>query len=100
MCENCLASLVDKNLNVQGSHIYNISYEKLVQSIDLYKKFVDIASSCHVQEFHSESTVDCLLSETVDRICAIEEIYEELVRKFLLVMLNQYRKDFLQTLSV
>lgn len=100
LCENCLASLVDKNLNVQGSHIYNISSEKLVQSIELYKKFVDIASSCHVQEFHSESTVDCLLSETVDRICAIEEIYEELVRKFLLVMLNQYRKDFLQTLSV
>lgn len=53
-----------------------------------------------MQEFQSESTVDCLLSETVDRICAIEEIYEELVRKFLLVMLNQYRKDFLQTLSV
>jgi hypothetical protein len=35
LCENCLASLVDKNLNVQGSHIYNISSEKLVQSIEL-----------------------------------------------------------------
>ena len=38
LCENCLASLVDKNLNVQGSHIYNISSEKFVQSIELYKK--------------------------------------------------------------
>ena len=34
------------------------------------------------------------------RVCAIEEIYEELTRTFILAMLNQHRKDFLQTLSV
>lgn len=40
------------------------------------------------------------MSNILERIDAIETVYNELVEKFLLVMLNQYRKDVLSSLAV
>lgn len=39
-----------------------------------------------------------LVAEMLDTVGAIEQLYKELTDKFLLVMFNQLRKDFLQSL--
>ena len=100
VCENCWKELVDKNLNVYGSDIYNHCAEKLISSQNIYSVFYRVASVSNIQEFQLESSVSDIMSDMLDRVCSTEEVFQEITKKFQLVMLNQFRKDFLQTLSV
>lgn len=44
--------------------------------------------------------IPMLVAEMLDTVGAIEQLYKELTDKFLLVMFNQFRKDFLLCLCV
>ncbi|XP_061190953.1 uncharacterized protein LOC133199088 [Saccostrea echinata] len=45
--------------------------------------------------FMSSQSVEVLLDEMTDRVNAIEALHKVLTEKFMMVMLNQYRKDIL-----
>lgn len=103
LCEACLKCLIDKNMHIHGSHIHDHCLDYIIRSKDIHETFVGIISHvCSDKDWISseDGVVSAVLYEVTLKASSINIIYNEVVRKFVMVMLNQYRKDLLQALSV
>ncbi|XP_062597103.1 uncharacterized protein LOC134258565 [Saccostrea cucullata] len=100
VCELCLSVFIEKNLNIHGNNIYEACKEKIHSDGKLYQLFLDAVNFSPPAEFLQSQSIIVLLDEMVDRVNALETLYKVLTEKFMMVMLNQYRKDILSCLSI
>ncbi|XP_021349151.1 uncharacterized protein LOC110447633 [Mizuhopecten yessoensis] len=110
LCEKCLSTLTDINVHTYGDQLYNHCLSVLTDTEDsrvLHEQFVKVlVQRTNVDDFSATVEDDIrhatgnVLHEIVLRVHAIDTLFMEILKKFLMVMLNQFRKDLLQALSV
>ena len=97
LCKKCLSLLVDRNLNIYAKEFFNRIMDCIVDDSLLYEEFVKCIETITQKMTHDESGV---MEDLIDSVCAAEQLYKEIVKKFLMVMMNQFMRDFLQSLAV
>ncbi|XP_061181181.1 uncharacterized protein LOC133189805 [Saccostrea echinata] len=100
VCDLFLSVFIEKNLNIHGNNIYEAYKEKIHSDGKLYQLFLDAVNFSPPAEFLQSQSVEVLLDEMTDRVNAIETLYKVLTEKFMMVILNQYRKDILSCLCI
>ncbi|KAK3102535.1 hypothetical protein FSP39_012046 [Pinctada imbricata] len=99
-CDKCLHLLVDENLNIHGQNLFEKCNASISKDMDLFNVFLTSIQTITQDDFMKDDSVVGLLGEMVMISSCSELLFQELSEKFLLVMVNQYRKDFLMNLSV
>lgn len=97
LCETCLKLLIDKNLNKQNEQIYGFCLETIMETKELYGQFVTVVRKHFTIKDMIESKTE---SNQTSQDSHTAQLYEDIIRKFLFVMLTQFRKDLLQSFSV
>ena len=96
LCDMCLRLLVDKNVNSYDASLYEFCINSIINTESLRDEFITIINNRY-------STVD-LAEGLVDPITippsVTTQLFESISRKFLLVMLNQFRRDLLQSFRI
>jgi hypothetical protein len=109
--------MVDKNLNENAEHIFDWCWKEINEFSSLKAEinefsslkavFVKICMKKEIQDTDNEtdveSEVNLLLSDMVsvmEILPLIEHMMEFIVKKFLLIMLAQFRKDILQAFKI
>lgn len=97
LTENILALLVCENLMKYGKNMYTRCLESIIHEQTLYEQFANVVVSSYskqpVEEFDESSDVSSLLEKLVLISAQVSKIYHELVQKYLMVLLSQFRKD-------
>jgi len=97
LTERILSILVYDNLMKYGKNIYNGCLESIIQDKSLYEQFTSVIvksySNEYVEEFGENSNVTSVIEKLVWFSSKMFQIYNELVKKYLMVFLAQFRKD-------
>lgn len=101
-CKMCLNLLVCNNVNIHCENLFQFCSSVIGKNCQLFEDFVKCVCTKSMPEDLNEEQVliPMLVAEMLDTVGAIEQLYKELTDKFLLVMFNQFRKDFLLCLCV
>ncbi|XP_062566614.1 uncharacterized protein LOC134228937 [Saccostrea cucullata] len=99
LCQKCLHLLIDKNINLHAEAFFQHCISSITNDVNMYKEFVDCVPKNPKEEF-MYNDVEPLMSDLLCKVCCIEEIYVEIVKKFLMVMFKQFMKDFLRCQAV
>ncbi|XP_069109558.1 uncharacterized protein [Argopecten irradians] len=100
VCQKCLDLLVTRNVTIHGDQLYQHCVTVMLESSEIFDLFTRCISHVPMLDLSSDSSVNSLLEDLTDITAVVGKVYSELIKKFLLVLLNQFRKDFLQALSV
>ena len=95
LCDKCLSLFVDENLNKQGSDIFQFILNELTKDENLYLQYETTVEMTEAPIQFQEETVDPTMRKQQMR-----NIYKKIVKLFLMVMLNQFRKDILHSFEV
>ncbi|KAL4217004.1 hypothetical protein ACF0H5_023460 [Mactra antiquata] len=97
LTEKCMFLLAHENLMQYGKNMYNTCLEQIENDQCLYEKFVNVIVSSHssqtIEEFDESNDVDGTLDKIVNMSTHSCKIFLELIRKYLMVLLSQLRKD-------
>lgn len=101
-CKMCLNLLVCNNVNFHCENLFQFCSSVIGKNCQLFEEFVQCGCTKSMPEDLNKEQVliPMLVAEMLDTVGAIEQLYKELTDKFLLVMFNQFRKDFLLCLCV
>ena len=99
----CLDELIGENLITYGEKIFDESFSKITCNMDLHAKFVRLVSTSVKLESSTailennqqtcQEEIHCILEDLVLTSAQIDEVFENIVKKFMMVFLNQFRKD-------
>jgi len=94
--EQSLKLLVDENLKKHGENMFEYSKNTLVENKNLYHQFYTAVKDS------SQKTVDIFnrIIDNQDFEKHIHIIYTKLIKIFLMVMINQFRKDILDNFQI
>ena len=96
LCETCLKLLVDKNVNSCDVSLHEFCIRSIINTDSLRDEFITIVNKHY-------TTVD-LAGSRADQISipssVTTQLFEAISRKFLLVMLNQFRRYLLQSFRI
>ena len=93
--EKCLRLLTNENVNKSGSKIFEFVKDELLADNDLYLLFLSVVKKSDQLMQFDENADDCQIKEE-----PIHDVYLKIVKTFLMVMINQFRKDILESLDV
>lgn len=101
-CKMCLNLLVCNNVNFHCENLFQFCSSVIGKNCQLFEEFVQcVCTKSMPEDLNKEQVlIPMLVAEMLDTVGAIEQLYKELTDKFLLVMFNQFRKDFLLCLCV
>ena len=105
LCKLCLTLLVTKNLNVHGEQVFQFCINSLASSDKLTEQFSRICQmawcpdkqSCIVPD---DNIVASVLDDMTNWVSMCEQLFTDITKKFLLVMLGQFRSDLLQSFQI
>ncbi|XP_033725340.1 uncharacterized protein LOC117315301 [Pecten maximus] len=108
LCEHCLTNLTDQHLHQHGQHLHSQCFNVIMGNIQLYEQFLKVVKTVPMKSFSlyentcdvGSSVVEDILNKLTLEVSVTECIYKDIVEKFVMVMLNQFRKDLLQAFSV
>ena len=95
LCEMCLKVLVAKNVNSFDARLHEFCINTILNTESLYNEFKLILNS-HYSTVDLENEVHPVAVSSL----STTNLFEAVSRKFLLVMLNQFRRDLLQSFRV
>jgi hypothetical protein len=96
LTDKCLNLLSGKNFNKMGSELFTKCQNEILSSLSLYEEFVN---KCCTEKDQADQLSDSgtdvgeLMSSMTLQVVQIENIYRHIIKYFLMVMLNQFRKD-------
>ncbi|WAR26397.1 PIF1-like protein, partial [Mya arenaria] len=96
LTEKCLEFLIDEHLNKYGSNLYQVLTDNIISDNDLNQQFCTVVRQSFLQKEEFDET--CQSGKLNDSI--IGTIYKKIIKLFLMVMLNQFRKDMLESFNV
>ena len=100
LTEKCLNLLIGENLNKMGDKMF-IECQSIIESSDLYTDFVQLCCCQEENDIEIEDeSIDNLLDSMTLKVTIIEKIYHQIIKNYMMVMFNQFRKDTLDTLQV
>ncbi|KAG1664800.1 hypothetical protein GQR58_019668 [Nymphon striatum] len=104
LIEESMTVFVHENLMAFGKTMYNTRLEHILQNQSLYSHFISVvvnsSSRTPVEEFDKDQDINSILEKMVlvsSQTCCL---FKELVEKYLMVLLAQFRKDFKSSLRV
>ncbi|XP_052762012.1 uncharacterized protein LOC128204651 [Mya arenaria] len=104
LTEECMAVFVHENLMTFGKSMYNMCLDHIKQNQSLYPLFISVVvNSCSmagVVEFDEDQDINSILEKMVLISSQTCSIFNELIQKYLMVLLSQFRKDFKSSLRV
>lgn len=89
--------LVCNNVNIRCENLFQFCSSVIGKNCQLFEEFVKyVCKNSMLEDLNKEQVLmPMLVAEMLDTVGAIAQLYIELTDKFLLVMFNQLRKDFL-----
>lgn len=98
LTDKCLSLFSGENVNKMGSRLFNKCQNEIISSLHLYEEFVKICCTAKDQDNQlSDSERD--LDELV-LYKTFKKIYQHIIKYYLLVEVNQFRKDVLESYQV
>lgn len=96
LTEICLKLLVNENFNKHGQHMFEHIRNEIMSNQQLGEKFSNVAKESSVKTFDifGNPLSEDILSKHIDII------YKKVIKLYLMVMLNQFRKDILEQFQV
>jgi hypothetical protein len=99
MTAKCLELFVDQNLSKYGSETFEKVKDIIMETSELYEIFHasvqdNMSLMTHLQENIATEKNEELFESTV------QTVYKKVVKLFLLVMFNQFRKDLLEAFNI
>ena len=99
-----LSVLIYENLMKYGKDLMSHCFKKITENNELYEEFVNGTISAfrsnYVQEFSESGNITCLLENMSLVSAMIFELYVQIVKKYIVVLLAQFRRDFKSHLNV
>jgi len=102
LTEICLSLLINENLLRYGKQVYMKCFEEIYSDVKLFEQFIALVVNRHNDEKFEELDANTSseafdISDFVDNMvlksAQILKIYQEVLKKYLLVLLAQFRKD-------
>ena len=90
LTDMCLSLLIDDNVNKHGEQLFNHVRVEILANKDLFGQFC----ATIVESDFNVDNADEIKNELLNTI------YQKIIKIFLTVMVNQFRKDLLETLNV
>ena len=104
LTEMCLLLLVRENLMQYGSHMFDKCLQQIQDDTSLYEQFAHVISISYAQhpleQFGESGQVTDILQDTIIFSSLIEKVFKQISKKYLMVLLGQYRKDVKNTLKI
>ncbi|WAR28241.1 PIF1-like protein, partial [Mya arenaria] len=104
LTEECMAVFVHENLMTFGKSMYKMCLDHIMRNQSLYPLFISVVvNSCSmagVVEFDEDQDIDSILEKMVLISSQTCSIFNELIQKYLMVLLSQFRKNFKSSLRV
>ncbi|XP_060604284.1 uncharacterized protein LOC132757110 [Ruditapes philippinarum] len=96
LTEICLSLLIDENFNKYGGNLFEHIRTEIMEKSDLYNQFCEVVdiSINRNEEFDSETVNKELRNKQ------ISNVYKKIIKLFLMVMVNQFRKDILESFNI
>jgi hypothetical protein len=95
LTEKCLQLLVDENMNTYGSNLFEEMKNTILESLELYNEFFSVVDKCRAI---NQDLCETYVQQSDNNVVKI--IYKKIIKIYLMVMVNQFRKDVLDSFSI
>ncbi|KAH3707159.1 hypothetical protein DPMN_066556 [Dreissena polymorpha] len=95
----CLGFFIDKNVNILGADMFKVCQKQILSSIPLYEEFLRCCTEKEEVNM-DDMSIEGIVQSAILKVSQYESIYESVIKHYIMVMLNQFRKDALDVLQV
>ncbi|KAH3712409.1 hypothetical protein DPMN_072109 [Dreissena polymorpha] len=109
LCEICLTLLIDKNLNEKGELLFDHCFTEIKRSTELTDLFTHACSVSNAMESTGQSLIlpsenshqiEAVMNGILKKVSIMEYLFTLVIKKFLFIMLVQFRADLIQAFEV